>query len=100
TVWSVSLNPEKYNTSAADLQGVRVTLTDHTLGEVSEFFEGCGKHFYINHGNYGVNNAIIFRPDYAIYPADGHYTVVITGLRPKGDNPATIQYSVRFFSLP
>lgn len=91
TVWSVSLNPNKYNQPR--IQDVRVTLTDHRRGATWEFYDGCGEHFY-------VDNAIVFRPGESRYVDGDYYTIEVSGLSPNGNSPSTIRYDVRFFTLP
>lgn len=100
--WSVTVNPDKYATP--DYNALSVTLSgggqswsfDHTGTYVPS---DAGAYFGLNTGKYGVDNAIIFRPDMAGQPYAGTYTVTIQGLKDKNGADAPLTYQVDFFDL-
>ena len=99
TAWSVTLNPERYQTP--DWQAVTVTLTRQGDGKqwtLDKGDNGSGQAFFnVETSNYGVNNCIIFRPE-GIEDYMGTYTVEIEGLRTRDGTPVDgFAYQVTFF---
>ena len=100
--WSVTVNPEKY--AAPDYQALTVTLSgggqnwsfDHTGVYVPA---DAGAYFGLNTDNYGVANAIIFRPDMGGRSYAGTYTVTVQGLTDVDGRDAPLSYQVDFFDL-
>lgn len=93
SAWSVSLNPEKYQTPGAG--EVTVTLTGG--GNVWTFRQGGGGYFHVDTGYYGVPNCIIFRPDGDGARFEGDYAVAIEGLRDRNGSAVSLRYTVSFF---
>ena len=101
TAWSVTLNPNKYQTPSRS--SVAVTLTRQSDGRSWTFsgnesytVSGSGKYFNVETGGYGVSNCIIFRPD-GVGSYEGVYTVTITGLQSRSGAAETLSYQVDFF---
>lgn len=93
SAWSVSLNPEKYQTP--DIREVTVTLTGG--GNAWTFRQGgSGGYFHVDTGYYGVPNCIIFRPD-GDARFEGDYAVAIEGLRDRNGSAVSLRYTVSFF---
>lgn len=104
TLWHISLNPEKYQ--IPDQSQITVTLTRQSDGKVWTFSgtnwtaSETGAYFNVDKNNYGVNNAVIFRPD-EITEYVGVYTVIVTGLMAEsGDDVNNFAYQVDFFLTP
>lgn len=101
--WSVTLNPRKYATP--DMSRVKVTLRRESDG-AEQTFSGdesykaasSGAYFNVDTGGYGVDNCIIFRPDWT-EAYEGVYTVEITGLTDRSGDPAELTYQVDFFTM-
>ena len=78
-----------------DIETVKVTLTNKLTGDVFHFSgEQADGDFYVSNESYGVEGAVIFRPNDITYSPGDCYEVEITGLA-NGD----IRYTVRFFEL-
>lgn len=100
--WSVTLNPEKYQVPA--LADLTVTLTRQSDGNTFTLSgdqtyspSNTGAYLGLNTGNYGVPNAIIFRPDFGGRSYAGRYTVSVQGLRTADGQAAPFTYEVDFF---
>lgn len=106
--FNVSLGTDYKVTSPS---GMKVTITkdDGTTTEFNYASSSSNPDFNdnwwtVNTGGYGSGSAIIINPSYSWlgdYQAlAGHsFTVTITGLTDKDGNPATITYTINFFSL-
>lgn len=106
--FNVSLGTDYKVTSPS---GMKVTITkdDGTTTEFNYVSSSSNPDFNdnwwtINTGGYGSGSAIIINPSYSWlgdYQAlAGHsFTVTISGLTDKDGNPATITYTINFFSL-
>lgn len=103
TAWSVTVDPERYQTPA--LSAISVTLTREsdgrswTLGGEQNSYAHAfdsGPYFNVNTDGYGVDNCIIFRPD-GVEEYEGSYSVRITGLKTQSGAAAEIAYRVDFF---
>lgn len=101
TAWSISLNPEQYQTpSQSDLT---VSLTRQSDGKTWTF-RGDGyaasyqeDYFNVDLGSYAVPNCIIFRPA-GIDEYAGSYTIRIEGLKTtSGQRVENFTYEVDFF---
>lgn len=94
--WSISLNPERYQTPSKD--ALSVTLTREKDGKTWEFGSGSREgYFNVNERGYGSGCVIIFRPD-GIDNYDGIYTVKVDGLKSKsGQRVEDFTYEVEFF---
>lgn len=102
TAWSVTLNPDKYQSPSKS--AVAVTLTRQSDGRTWTFsgsesyaVSDSGKYFNVDTRYYGVNNCVIFRPD-GVTRYEGVYTVTITGLLTTSGAAATLSYQVDFFN--
>ena len=102
TAWSVSLNPDRYQTP--NQSAIKVTLVRESDGKTwtfsgSDYFEtGSGEYFHVDTDSYGGSPAIIFRPD-GITSYEGLYTVSIEGLEYIwGDKVTSFTYQVDFFN--
>lgn len=101
--WSVTLNPEKYQTP--NQSQLKVTLTHKADGQ-TWIFSGSnytaansGAYFNVDTGGYGVSNCIVFRPN-GITSYQGTYTVKIDGLKTRsGQDVTDFQYEVEFFDV-
>ena len=96
TAWSVTLNPQQYDTSK--LSGITVTMTRESDGKTWTMRSGGGDgYFNVDLAGYGVSNCIVFRPN-GISGYDGTYTVRISGLKAKnGQAVNDFTYKVDFF---
>lgn len=97
TIWSVTLNPQKYQW----LPGrVTVTLTRQSDQQVWKFAPRKSNGYYsVNTQGFGVNNCLMFRPDNLGEIKDGErFEVEITGLKDDG-GATTLEYETAFFSL-
>ena len=106
--FNVSLGTDYKVTSPS---GMKVTITkdDGTTTEFNYVSSSSNPDFNdnwwtVNTGGYGSGSAIIINPSYSWlgdYQAlAGHsFTVTITGQTDKDGNPATITYTINFFSL-
>ncbi|WP_195267504.1 CAP domain-containing protein [Eubacterium sp. 1001713B170207_170306_E7] len=106
--FNVSLGSDYKVTSPS---GMKVTITkdDGTTTEFNYVSSSSNPDmdanwWTVNTGGYGSGSAIIINPSYnwlGDYQAlAGHsFTVAITGLTDKAGNPATITYTINFFSL-
>ncbi len=94
--WSVSLNPNKYDTSK--MRNVSVELKN-SRGEKWNFSNSAADGFFnIDLQGFGSNrNAVIFRPT-AINNYEGVYTVTVKGLKDYEDKDKTLVFEVEFFS--
>ena len=101
--WSVSLNPDIYE--IPDPEKVQVFLTRIDDGcnwrfncrtDIQE--PGSEDSFFtVETGNYGLENAIIFRPPYEkLEKYEGSYRVLITGLYDKKGRKHLLNYVVTF----
>lgn len=101
--WSVTLNPERY--AIPTVEQLTVTITRAADGKVwtlsgTESYTPADRGAYlgVDTGNYGVANAIIFRPDLGGGSYNGLYTVNIQGLETVEGAPAQFVYQVDFFN--
>ena len=101
SVWSVTLNPERYQ--APKQSELVVTVTRQSDGKTwtlddSEHYTAAssGRYFTVNLDPYGVANCIIFRPE-GVEAYDGVYQVTIDGLRDRSGQPVDFTYEVDFF---
>lgn len=101
SIWSITLNPERYQTPGRS--DVTVTVTRQSDGKTwtlddSEHYTpaSSGRYFNVNLEPYGVANCIIFRPE-GVETYDGVYQVTIDGLRDKSGAPVDFTYEVDFF---
>lgn len=99
--WSVSVNPDKYETPS--LQNVKVQVTDvqsKKTWTLDSKNNDLNKDLYMNVelSGFGVSNAIIFRLD-GIQEYAGEYRVVISGLRTVSGQAAELSYTVDFYDL-
>gem|GEM_PF-2305855 len=101
TAWSVTLNPDLYQTP--DITDITVTLTRETdgyewvLGGTEEYTAAAsGRYLNVNAQWYGVPLCIIFRPD-EVESYAGVYTVRIDGLKNKSGAAVDFAYRVDFF---
>lgn len=110
--WSVSLNPEKFKTTSANLNVSAITVTLTAPNGVSKTFTAAdnaadvnsknASYYNIDTAGYGVGNAIVFRPGTDMFGSgnlNGTYTVTVTGIRDSLGAPATICYTVDFFNV-
>ncbi len=100
SAWSVTLNPQKYQTPTRS--GLFIMLTRESDQKTWTFYGSgsydttSGPYLNVETSGYGVNNCIIFRPD-GVDNYEGVYTVTIQGLRTSGGSAATVEYQVDFF---
>ena len=103
TPWSVTLNPQRYQTP--DASQVRVRMVRESDGKTWDFgpedstVTQTGEYFNVDTGGYGVANCIIFNPGPANLGAsayDGAYRVTVTGIRTADGQAATLSYEVDF----
>jgi uncharacterized protein YkwD len=96
--WSISLNPEEYDlTNLFDVSiQVQRKSDQKTWSFNNTQRETTDGSFYIDRGGYGINNCIIFRPNYELKDGD-QFTVNISGLRKQNGTSAEVSYSVEFF---
>ncbi|KAB8129190.1 hypothetical protein F9U64_15505 [Gracilibacillus oryzae] len=96
--WSVSLNPEKYQ--APDISKVEVVLTREKDQKQWTFNQNSDNRNYFNvdNQNFGINNAIIFRPK-GISLYEGKYHVKVTGIQNLKGEPVSIEYETDFFAM-
>ena len=113
TPWSISLNPSKFNVSynvlnnavirvRRDYDGKTWTITNSNDKTSPTGSDMIGAYFHVNTEGYGLNNCIIFNIGSNLLGASaysGKYTVTVTGLKDKYNNPATLNYTVDFFSM-
>lgn len=98
--WSISLNTQKYQRPSED--GISVTLTREADGATwvfdgsKEYSTQDGEYFNVDNSGYGLNNAIIFRPD-GIDKYDGSYTVTVSGVKYLSGGEADFKFTVDFF---
>jgi hypothetical protein len=105
--WSISLNPDKYQTP--DLNSVNVTLTrlsDHKTwtfdakhAQNTQPFNYKSNFFNVDTQPYGIPNAIIFRQANANYQVGDTYQVHVTGIKTVQGTPTEIKYTVHFIGL-
>ncbi len=100
--WSVTLDPETYQTPKPG--AITVVWSQVGSSTTITFKPGLkpeGQYFsVINLQNYGVSNAIIFRPPVShVYNSGDEYKVEIRGLTTKAGAPTTLSYSVKLFPL-
>lgn len=103
TPWSVTLNPAIYQPIKAD----QVKIIFKTDSKVYSFEPklnakptGSQAFSTINSQNFGVANAIIFRPELKHeYKTGQKVSVQISGLKLKDGTSAELNYTVRFFKL-
>jgi uncharacterized protein YkwD len=94
--WSVSPNTRKYEVPKG---GVKASITP-----ANEKGQPAGAalkldYFNVEFGGFGSGPAIIFRPEAFAMAGDARYVVEITGLKPKGKQPATLSFLVHFINL-
>ena len=100
TPWSITLNPSTYE--APDNTKVSVKLTRKSDGTSWTLQNGSTNgYFKVNNDNYGVNNAIIFRPSGLGEDAlSGEWDVEISNIYKLGETtPTTLSYTVNFFDV-
>ncbi|WP_172200714.1 S-layer homology domain-containing protein [Saccharibacillus qingshengii] len=98
--WSVSLNPEKYNSNR--MQNIEVKLVRESDGNTWNFSQADkdvnGKFFSVDNQGYGVPFNIVFRPDgTGIYKEEERFRVEINGLYTTEEEPTSITYETIFF---
>lgn len=100
--WSVTLDPARYAVPA--LSQLRVSIRREGDGKVwtlsgTEGYTPAdqGPYLGVDQGNYGVANAIIFRPELDTSSYQGVYTVSIQGVRTVQGMDVTFAYQVDFF---
>jgi len=92
--WHVSMNPAKYKVSnEATLEIFEVDKSLNHVGPAAAL-----SYSHVDRGRFGINNAIIVKPDPAIVRADVLYEVSVRGIRDAGGNPADIRYYVSFYN--
>jgi uncharacterized protein YkwD len=91
--WSISLNPGKY--SVPDMSAVSVEIKSEN-GTYNFSKSSSDGYFNINTQGFGVNNAIIFRPE-NIDEYNGEYKITIKGLKTASGQNTTLTYTVDFF---
>jgi uncharacterized protein YkwD len=97
TSWSISFNPEKFQTP--HFSEIKIYLTD-SKGKTYTFSSSNLQNlFAINTDTYGgINNCIIFRPS-GVTKYEGLYTVKIEGLKASNGQPINdFVYQVNFFN--
>ncbi len=101
--WSVTLNPERYETPRREDITVTLTREDGTRwgfsGKESYTPTANDPYFNVDTTNYGVDNCVIFRPKLDESGYDGSYIVEISGLKTKSGQAASLCYQVSFFPL-
>jgi hypothetical protein len=97
TAWSISFNPEKFQTPNSS--DIKITLTNANGKTWTFSTNDTQNYFTINTGNYArVKNCIIFRPS-GITKYEGLYTVIIEGLKASNGQPINdFVYQVNFFN--
>lgn len=98
--WSVTLDPARYAFPAPGELTVTITGGGRSWslsGSKSYAPSNAGAYLGTNADNYGVANAIIFRPEMEGADYAGLYTVSIQGLRTVDGSPAALTYQVDFF---
>lgn len=104
TAWSITLNPEKYQTQYQQLDNVVVTLTRQsdnkcwTFSNATKNTSDNASFFNVDYGGYGVSNCIIFRPNMDVEHFEGVYTVQVSGIKDKNGRNADFSYQVDFFT--
>lgn len=101
--WSVTLNPERYETPRREDITVTLTRDDGTRwgfsGKESYTPTAGEDYFNVDVTNYGVDNCVIFRPKLDESGYDGSYIVEISGLKTKSGQSTSLCYQVSFFPL-
>jgi len=100
--WSISLNPDIYDTST--VQNIRVTLTRKNDGRVWTFTQrgdGPDGYYNIDFGNYGYTPfTVIIQPtSTGGYRPGDVYELEITGLKAVNGMPSVYEQSTSFFEL-
>lgn len=97
--WHLSLHPRKYRAPKAENVQVRIhPLPDGAvkLHEAADAPPLSLNYANVDHGGYGIANAIIFRPTQVEVSPGRRYWVVIRGLETRGGEEAAIEYLVEF----
>lgn len=104
--WSISLNPEKYDSSRTANIKVKVTNRKTGIAWESDLSKNYNEiypqeYFKVSTAGYGIPFGIIFYPGRIFqYQANDIYDVKVTGVFKKNSNiPTTIKYSTSLFDL-
>jgi len=93
--WSVSLNPDLYQSPVKG--AVTVTLTCLDTGKIWRFSQANTADFFtVDTGGFGIPNCIIFIPS-GVEAYTGAWRVEVQGLTAKDGKPATLAYETTFF---
>ena len=103
--WSVTLNPDIYQTPSADQ--VRITITRQSDGKTWTFDSATGEpsthksaYMVVDTQWYAIPNCIIFHPGSANVDAyEGVFTVDISGIFYADGTAAALHYAVDFFNV-
>ena len=100
--WSVSLNPDLYDRNK--ISDINVTLTRERDQKVWNFDstdrDYAGDFFNVSLNGYGINFAVIFRPDNIdSYVDQDKFTVKITGLHTLAGESTSLSYSTSLVQL-
>ncbi len=98
--WSVTLNPEIYDSSK--ISEIEVSIIDEdgntiVLNNNNKDLEGA--YFNVSTNGYGVPFCIVFRPDNIVYELDKKYTIHIDNIYLRDGKKTSIYYETRFFEL-
>ncbi|NUU75757.1 stalk domain-containing protein [Paenibacillus xylanilyticus] len=101
-MFSVSLNPDKYQTP--DYYKLSGTVTNKTDGSVFKLTPDKTEGFYLHPAGYGSGPVISFpyRDEDKLFDAPkagDEYVVEISGVNNTNGTPATIKYTVKLFAL-
>lgn len=94
--WSVSLNPQKFETPVEAQIKVTIKAADAKLAPSGP--ELKLDYYHVDTGGFGTGAAIIFRPA-AFSLTEGAYWVDISGVKPKGGGEGALHFLVHFFNL-
>lgn len=106
TPWSITLNPQKYQTPSKSR--LTVTITSQKSGEVWRFngstagpaagSDNAKTYFTVDNNGYGVSNCLIFNlGSQNVGNYSGTYTVKVEGLQDKTGADTSLEYDVDFF---
>lgn len=96
SAWHVSVNPRKFvvgNSAALEIFPV-----DAHLQHASHALEL--EYAHVDRGGFGINNAIIAKPNAAVVKPGVVYEVVVHGVETKDGKPAELSYYVDFYAPP
>ncbi|MBN2796104.1 MAG: S-layer homology domain-containing protein [Clostridia bacterium] len=101
--WSISLNPDHYNSDQTD--GITVTLSDREHNKIYTFDSSDkdkeGEYFKVETSGYGIPFCIIFRPNPSeiTYEINNRYTIEINNLYLNTGEKINLNYETTFFNL-